>query len=260
MGWIPSYKKPGSGGDMPTIITWSGGTDEEIVAMLQAHYDGLLDIHDYWSVGDERTISLSAMSAYSPLTDTHVAQDVTFVLTNVGGKYLSDGVTECAFQVDQKDCLKEKGYLHSTSNNIWATVCARRPWCNDTYYNSIPSTIRPIFKQFINQTGNADGGTSWASSGVVDTIDYFSLRAEIEILGTTSKSVSGEGSQVDYYKTSSNREKQINGQSSTDDYYWGRSPSYNTYNRVVCFCSSLGGTIYQNSPTWARGIAPFGVI
>ena len=33
------------------IVTWANGTDEEIVAMVEAADQGLINLSDYWAVG-----------------------------------------------------------------------------------------------------------------------------------------------------------------------------------------------------------------
>ena len=35
--------------------------------MLDAHYSGKINIRDYWSLGDSRTISLSSMGKSTPM-------------------------------------------------------------------------------------------------------------------------------------------------------------------------------------------------
>lgn len=254
MGWIPSFKKPDSGSSGPEIVTWSEGTDEQIVAMLDAHYNGDIDIHDYWSVGDKRTVQLSAMTA-TDVGETHTAQNVTFILTDVGGKYLTDGVTECAFQVDQKDCLLENGYMNSSRTNTggWKNS-KRRVWCNDTYYNAIPETLRPIFKQYINQSGTGGG----SSSGTESTVDYFALRAEIEVFNKITYSVTGEGSKVTYYLTSANRIKNAGDSSGSACAWFGRSPRSGAIN---AFCGvNINGSAAIPIANDNNFIAPFGVI
>ena len=47
----------------PSLVTWAGGTDEEIVKMVQLADEGKINLSDYWAVGDTRTVQLSAMSA-----------------------------------------------------------------------------------------------------------------------------------------------------------------------------------------------------
>ena len=60
------------------IVTWADGTYDEIKAMLSAHYAGIIDISDYWSVGDTRTIPISAISA-TGVGETQSAQNAQVV-------------------------------------------------------------------------------------------------------------------------------------------------------------------------------------
>ena len=255
MSWIPSYKKPGGGGGMPEIVTWSDGTDEQLVAMVQAHYDGLLDLHDYWAIGDERIVSLSAMAGLDINPTTYAAQNVVYVLSEVGGKYLADNVTECAFQVDQKNSLNE--YLRTNPNDNtdvggWKE-CPSRTWLNTTYKNALPSTFTSIFKEFINQSGVGN-----KVDNVENTIDTFAFRAEIEVFGSRTYSVAGEGNQVKYYETSSNRIKQRAG---SDNNWWERSPGSSTTSSSQNFCNvnQSGNKAITNARN-ASGCSPFGVI
>lgn len=245
MGYFESRK----GGGL-RVVTWADGTDEEIAAMLDAHYAGQIDIHDYWNVGDERVVSLSAMSA-TGVGESHAAQNVTLVLTEEGGKTLSDGITTCAFQFDQKHNLNETGYMNSTNTNTggWKNS-ARRTWCNSVYKNAFPATLQPIFKEFINQSGTGGG----SSSGVENTTDSFALRAEVEVFGSLTYSVSGEGTQVKYYKTSANRIKQTAG---SNEVWWERSPR-SSYDHFCCV-NYTGGSLYNRANN-VNGLAPFGCI
>lgn len=235
-----------------TPPTWAGGTDAEIVEALEKHYNGEVDLTQYWSVGDERTISLSAMSA-TGVGESHAAQDVTFVILNVGGKTLAtsvNGHTSCAFIVGQKYTLDETGYMYSSnSSSIGWNGCKRRTWCNEVYYASIPSTIRSIFKQHINVTG-----TSY-STGTTSSTDYFALASEKELFGSTSyANATSESSlsQFKYYETSANRNKY--------DDYWTRSRrGSSSYRQFVYYRDSSGSSYYSNMSN-ALGIAPFGVI
>lgn len=235
------------------VPTWADGTDEEIAEALEKHYAGEIDLTEYWNVGDERTVSLSAMEAMSPLEDTHVAQNVVFVITEIGGKYLSDGVTECAFQVDQKNSLIEQGALRAYSGNTggWRD-CERRTWCNSTYKNAIPSSLRSIFKEFINQSGRGNG----SYSGTYESIDTFALRAEKEIFGTITYSVNGEGEQIKWYETLSNRIKQC--PIGNDNYWWLRSAVSGGY--TFCNASYTGKGTSSESSNYSYPLAPFGVL
>ena len=240
------------------IVTFADGTDEQLAAMLDAHYAGTIDIHDHWTVGDERTITLSAMQA-TGVGETHVQQTVTMVLMNAGGKKLSDGVTDCAFVVGQKNMLanngtREGGYMNSSNTNTggWKN-CARRTWCNSVYYNAIPSGFRALLKQFINKSGTGGG----SSSGVEDTTDYCALPAEVEVFGSQTYSVAGEGTQFKYYETSANRIKKA-GDSGSAGNWWERSPRSGN---SAAFCNvSSGGSAGTNTAGAGHGLAPFGCI
>lgn len=250
------YEKP-----TPVVKPFATATDAELADMLQAHYDGLIDLHteEGWEVGAERTVRLGAMSA-TGVGETHVEQDVTMVLMNKGGKTLSDGTTECAFIVGQKNLLAnnvttpEYGYMNSTNTNTggWKNS-ARRTWCNSVYYNAIPSGFKALLKEFTNQSGLGNSSTS----GVEDTLDYCALPAEVEVFGSQTYSVAGEGAQFKYYETSANRIKKA-GDSGSADVWWERSPSSGN-STLFCRVNS-GGSAYGGNASSTYGLAPFFVI
>ena len=234
------------------IVAWATGTDAEIVAMVEAADAGLINISDYWTVGQERSVSLSAMSK-GAVGETHVAQTVTMVLMQAGGKTLTGGGA-CNFVVGQKNCLQEKGYMNKeyTNEGGW-NGCERRTWCNATYRSAIPATLRPIFKQFQNKAGLGGG----SESGTKNSNDYFALPAEIEVFGSISYSVSGEGSQFRYYNTAANRIKKT-GDSGSAGWWWERSP-HSGYSDRFCTVYSDGSATSSHARL-TGGLAPFGCI
>jgi hypothetical protein len=244
------------------VVTWSAGTDEEIVNMVGAADAGLLKLSDYWTVGDTRSISLSAMSA-TGVGESHAAQSADFVLMNAGGKTLTSGKT-CSFVVGMKNCLKETGYMNSsdTSTTGW-DKCARRTWCNSVFYDSIPSSIRGIFKKCKNVTASTGGNTS---ASLTTSEDYFALPAEKEIFGdgygysgkgyaANTEAASSDLSQFTWYATAANRIKQVNGSNS---WWWERSP-YGGYVHAFCLVRS-DGSAFNFYASVAHGLAPFGCI
>lgn len=81
------------------IVSWAEGTDEELSVMLDAHYAGEINIYDYWHVGDERTVHLSAMTGFvnhgtGYVSENHPGQDATFVLMHSGGFKLSSAIND----------------------------------------------------------------------------------------------------------------------------------------------------------------------
>lgn len=235
------------------IVSWADGTDRQIAAMVAAADAGQIDLSDYWSDGDTRTVSLSAMSgSVSNANESHAAQDVQMVLTDPGHYTLANG-KKCNFVVLQKDCLKEYGVMNSQGTNSggWNN-CPRRTWCNSVYRNAIPSTLRGIFKQFTTYAANGTGSSSVASS------DYFALFSEKEVFGSTTyanSSAEANNSQLTWFKTSSNRIKRVNGSAYS---WWERSPYSGVSSR---FCRVAGsGTAGWNSAGYSVGLAPFGCI
>ncbi len=231
--------------------------------MVEAADKGEINLADHWSVGDERTIHLSAMAA-TGVGESHVAQDVTFVLMNVGGKTLStptaSGRTTCSFIVGQKNGLAngttgEYGYMNSISTNSggW-NGCARRTWCNSIYYNVIPSSIRSIFKKYKNITADGELTTTATSE------DFFALPAEKEVFGRNSyANITAENSltQFTYYATSSNRIKKC-GDLGSAGYWWERSPSSSS-STAFCIVDS-GGYGDDSGANSTKLLAPFGCI
>lgn len=238
------------------LKTWATATTSELTSMVDAADKGYIDLYEDcgWRVEQERTVHLPAMSA-TGVGESHAAQDVILVLSHRGGKTLTtptaSGRTTCSFQFDVKDCLKEKGYINSGNTNAggW-TSCARRAWCNNVFKNAMLNALGSIFKQFQNKT-SAGGG----SSTINTDNDFFALRSEMEIYGTTTYSAAGEGSQVDYYKTTANRIKKVN--SSASD-WWERSPITST-TADFCIVTDSGNSVYTNAYS-TYGISPFGVI
>lgn len=241
------------------IVTWADGTDEQIAAMLEAHYAGDINIHDYWHVGDERVVHLSAIGK-GAVEETHVAQDVTMVLLNAGGKSLYptiNGVNRCAFIVGQKNCLLETGYMNPTNTSIggWSD-CKRRIWCNETYRNSLPSTLKPIFKQYFNQSKRI--AAAGQSSSTEQTLDYFALETETEIFGTINWSSDDYNEQFAHYKTRSNRVKK-QGESGSACTYFERSASIDGKNDSFCAVTAPAD-MGKGYSSLKYGIAPFGCI
>ena len=247
------------------IVSWADGTDEEIVAMVAAADAGLINLADYWSVGDTRSVPLSAMSA-TGVSESHDAQTVEFVLMHAGGYTLNTategGRTTCSFVVGMKNCLNTKGQMNSdiTNSGSWEGS-TRRTWCNSVFYNAIPSTLRSIFKQFKVITAEIYNGTTLQTS-----VDYFTLSAEKEIFGdgygfsgdgysNNTEAASTQLFQYDWYKTASNRVKIVNGSAS---WWWERSPQYNN-SKYFCRVSASGGANSYGA-TSKFGLAPVGCI
>lgn len=250
------------------IKPFATATDAEIADMLAAHYAGDINLYNEtgWEVGAERTVQLSAMAA-TGVGESHVAQTVTFVIMNHGGKTLNtavSGKTTCAFIVGQKNMLasngtREGGYMNSSDTNAggWNSS-ARRTWCNSVYKNALPSTFAALFKQVHNYTGNGSSGQSTA----VDSVDYFALPSEKEVFGSTTyadATAETNNTQFKYYETAENRKKYPgDGTGLSATTWWERSP-YSSDSHYFCGVLSTG-TARSYTASSTLGLAPFGCI
>lgn len=243
--------------------TWAGGTDEEIVKALEKHYAGKIDLTEYWHVGDERQVSLSAMAA-TGVGESHVAQTATLVLVNAGGKTLQtpiNGHTECAFVWQLKNLLNnnssgEYGYMNSSydSTGGWNS-CARRTWCNNVFFKVMPQYMQDITKYVEN---NATGGNS--SSSIITSYDRIALPCYAEVgLSATTSPYSDEGTQWAYYTDNASRIK-YQGSSTTNTYDWWLRTAYKRgYDGIFCRVYPNGTGDYGRA-NLASGLAPFGCI
>lgn len=250
---------------------WSTGTDAGILEALEKHYSGEINLHDYWSVGDKRTVHLDAVDGDTSLPLAYgvnlPAQDVTLVLLDAGGKELVrpiEGKAECAFIVGvQRTLITGSGYgscdiwdeAHETNSGGW-DACPRRTWMNSVIIQALPSTIRSAFKQFKNIT--ADGNTATA----ITSNDYFALPSIMEVYGSVTYSgvtyanatVENQNHQFEYWETTANQQYLVR------DDMWFRTPSNkNGTSTDFCYMNS-DMSISRHNAYMPFAIAPFGVI
>lgn len=249
------------------IVTFADGTDEEIAAMIDAHYNNKINIADYWAVGDIREIGLSAMSA-TYVSESHLSGTYKFAIADFDHDDLTtpiNGHTKAAVTLTQVDCLMdmdnrnnpvfgnrntESGYMDDYELSVSWNECSRRKWCNEIYYNAIVG-LKDIVKEVNKKTIKISG-----SSIIVTTVDKVFLLSEIEIFGRRRGSGAGEGSQYQYYKNAvANRYKSPKWSSSyNSNCWWERSPM-GSANFTFCYVDSSGAANWQSQHV-SYGIAP----
>lgn len=251
------------------IVAFATGTDKEIAAMIEAHYNNKINISDYWAVGDTRNVSLSAMSA-TGVGESHRAQTIQFVIGDFNHDDLTtpiNGHTKAAMTLLQKDCLMdasnasnpvngsgntENGYMNSSSTNArgWKN-CSRRAWCNNVYFSALPSAWQSMVKTVNKKTSIGN------NQSTIETVqDKIFLAAEIEIFGSATYSYAGEGTQYQYYKNATaNRCKMPKWRSDrVSNIYWERSPL--SGNTISYGTVHLDGTSDSASSLSICGLAP----
>mgnify|MGYP002711180337 CR=1 FL=1 len=251
------------------IVTFADGTDEEIAKMIEAHYNNKLNIADYWAVGDKRKVNLSAMMNTTVVGESHRAQTVEFAIAGFEHDDLTtaiNGHTKAAVTLTQVDCLMdaecaagtkdgnnntENGYMNNQSSNAGGWEYAgRRIWCNNTYYNALPSAFKNIVKEVNKKTSAGNKSTT-----IKTTADKIFLLSEIEIFGSRTYSVAGEGNQYQYYKNATAKYKLPKWSSSTNSATWWQRSPYS--GNIVSFCYvSASGIVSYTNVTNSYGIAP----
>lgn len=205
----------------------------ELSAIMQAHYDDVINISDYWNIGDMRTVKLSATSG-TVAGDTQPEQNITFVIADFDHDTLAtpiNGHSTSAITLTQKGGLSTKGQV--SANNTyegWAS-CARRAWCNDQYYNSLQTMFKCIVKPVKKLTSDGNGSTD-----VYETLDKVFYHSEVEVTGDNGESVLGEGFQYPYYNDVSTRQ--------LGDYWSTRSRKASSASNLMVNASGImtGGT------------------
>ena len=219
--WKPSQMPDAirsiEGGYSPVkIVSWAEGTNTEIAAMIDADRRGVINLHDYWTVGDERIISLTPMPA-TITGESHVSQQATLVLmdsTCKGFKYTEaaeSGSLDPKFIVGFKGVLNngstyEGGYINASSSNSggWA-ASKRREWCNDMLFQALPLYLQNSLKEFTWKT--------FSGSSLMTTSDFVALTPEKAIMGAGAVySTSEEAAlydQWEFYVNDSNKIKYV---------------------------------------------------
>ena len=114
-----------------------------------------------------------------------------------------------------------------------------------TYLSQLTSAWQNAIKQ-VNKLSSAGS----QSTTIKTTADKLFLLSEVEIFGSTSYSVSGEGMQYAYYKAGNSKVKNVSGSAYN---WWERSP-YASYAATFCFVSSSGNA-YGNNASGSGGVA-----
>ena len=218
------------------IVTFAGGTDEEIYKMLKAHYSGSINISDYWSFGDTRSITLSAID--STLTgESQPLQTVTFVILGLEEDTLATPIgtrSKSAITVYMKTPFSTAGKMNDSNTYSWEN-CKRRTWCNSLFVDSLPNYIKQSVKLI-----NKNTATSPTNSTINVTQDKAFLLSYQEEYGTNTdlpnyNQVVSDGCDIySYFESSSNRGRAIH--SSNTSTFWR---GFFKDERRVCFDYSV---------------------
>lgn len=230
--------------DPVKIVSWANGTDKEIADMIDAADLGLIDLADYWSVGDVRTVTYTAT--------TLGANSMDWVLTDFNGT--TSGGTKYNAVIHTKDLHPTTAQMNSTNTNVggWQSS-AMRTNVMPVIYNNLPSALKSIIKQAAIVSGSGN-----AQNTIQTTYDNIWLFSEMEVQGATTYAGTAEAAeckQMEYFKTASNKVKTLNGSAHN---WWLRSPSI--VNATNFSIVSGSGIVYSHDAFNSYGVASAAII
>ena len=200
------------------------------------------DIHRKVSIGDQVTLSLNGTNyAFDVIGFNHD----TLTTSTAYGANTKTGKAGITFQLHD---LFEKFYAMNSSNTNsggWKNS-AMRISTMVTMKSYLPSAWQTVIKPVNKASGTGGGSTS----GTETVSDSCFLLAEIEMFGSTTYSVSGEGTQYAYYKAGNSKVKNMSGSAS---HWYERSPM-SGYTQDFCMVSKYGDASASNA-TLHPGIA-----
>ena len=179
---------------------------EKIIAVCQSG-----NAPDSWAVGDSKMMTING-------TDYQID-----IIGKNHDTYTAGGTAPLTFQMH--DCYGAKTMNNSDTNSGGWTSCRMRSTHLPDILALMPSEVQTAIRE-VNKLTSAGS----QSATINTTADKLFLLAEVEIFGSTSNSVSGEGTQYAYYKAGNSKIKNASG---SDPRWWTRSPRKNS---IYGFC------------------------
>lgn len=172
----------------------------------------------FFKVGDSKTVNIGGTN-----------YEVQIIGFNHDDK-VSGGKAAYSFQL--VDCLNQTQQMNTSNTNTGGWNGSAMRGRMSTYKSQLPATLRNVIKTVKKKSGTGGG----SSSGTQQTNDDLFLLSEIEIFGTTTYSVAGEGTQYEWYKAGNSRIKKVNGSANA---WWERSPGSGNAT-IFCLVGSSG--------------------
>lgn len=196
----------------------------------------------YFSVGDEKTISLTT------------GEQVTLVILGFDHDDLTGG-GKAGMTIGMKNLLATTYRMNATATNEggW-DESEMRTSTMATLLSQLPSDLQSVIKQ-VNKKATAGG----ASTSITTSADKLWLLAEVEVDGTTSAGYADEGEQYEYWKTvkdgtvAADRIKYLSNGSGSANIWWLRSPSVSYSANFRYFGSA--GAVNNNTANTLRGVS-----
>ena len=191
--------------------------DNDWTSIIAACHSG--SVPSTWVVGNSKTMTINGES-----------YQIDIIGKN-HDTYTAGGTAPLTFQMH--DCYGETKKMNSSNTNSggW-TSCAMRSTHLPAILALMPTEVQNGIRE-VNKLTSAGK----KSSAINTTADKLFLLSEIEIFGSITGSVAGEGTQYAYYSAGNSKVKNFSGSANA---WWERSPRGN-YSTSFCRVSSGGG-------------------
>lgn len=195
---------------------------------------------ELFAVGDEKDITLTT------------GEQVTLVILGFNHDNLTAG-GKAGITFGMKNLLATRYPMNSSNTNAggW-TNSAMRTSTMETLYSHLPDDVKAVVKP-VNKLTSAGS----QSTTIETTSDKLFLLSEIEVFGSTSYSVAGEGERYAYYKDIANtnalRVKKLSNGAGSAGSWWLRSPRA-SYSTGFCFVDG-SGSAYYGTASYSTGVA-----
>ena len=211
----------------PYKANFADNTWEQIIAACQRDA-----VPETWAVGNHKTMMINGAS-----------YQVDIIGKN-HDTYAAGGTAPLTFQLH--DCYAgTKAMNISDKNSGGWTSCAMRSTHLPAILALMPTEVQNGIREGHKLTSEGS-----QSSTINTTADKLFLLSEIEIFGSVSYSMRGEGTQYDYYKAGNSKVKKRSGSAAS---WWERSPYASNSTNFGLVLSDGIATISDASN--ARGVA-----
>lgn len=219
------------------IVPFAFGTDEQIVAMIEAARAGTIDLQRDagWQIGDSRAVSVGAVDTYNPYTE--------YVIISSFDEYEGCGnVLQLEFTYRY---LKSKMNSSNTNSGGYGASYMYTTFL-PLVEAALPSWLRSLLLPFDVKVSAG----SRSSEIVTVQNNKLALRSEVEIFGTMTYSPEGEGQLQELFKRETYRSRSS---SSTTGPGWCRSPDVT---RNAAFVYGTASSSYANASN-SNFVLPF---
>lgn len=212
----------------PYDPVFANNTWEQIIAACHNN-----EVPDTWKVADHK-----------PMTINGVDYQIDIIGKNHDD--YSDGSGKAPLTFQLHDCYNIAKAMHSTAANTMGwTQCSMRVENLPIILKQMPADVQSGIRE-VNKISSSGS----KKPSLETTKDNLFLLSEVEVFGSSSNSLSGEGTQYDYYKAGNSTVKNFNGNAYD---WWERSPTANS-TRYYCNVKSTGSSV-NSSANVNRGVA-----